>query len=130
MNLDNEYEINKDTLAIISIKGENTKIYENRTQFTLKENAYNIINENCKNFGSLYNGRCDGTKYLIGISYKAPILIEETTCLIFFPTHSPKALNCIWINMNNLKRIERRGVKRDYTLKWLLYRHRSILLYS
>ena len=48
-----------------------------------------------------------GTKNLIGAKYKAPIIIEETSEIIFFPTSSPRIVNCAWISLNNLKNYKR-----------------------
>ena len=66
----------------------------------------NIIKRSCEYFGSSYNGRHEGTKKLIGISHKAPIIIEESKNLIYFPTSSPRLLDCVWIGLNNIKDYE------------------------
>ena len=39
---------------------------------------------------------------LIGITHKAPILIEDSENLIFFPTSSPRLNDCGWVSLNNL----------------------------
>lgn len=99
-----DYEINKNTLALIPQDEETTMVYEKDDQFLVKQSSFTIINESCKYFGSSYIGRFDGTKSLVGYNYKAPILIEETSKMIFFPTTSPRQSNCAWISLNNIKR--------------------------
>lgn len=54
-------------------------------------------------FGSSYDGRFEGTKTIMGISHKSPIIIEETRKIIFFPTTSPRINTCCWIALNNIK---------------------------
>lgn len=96
------YKINSDTLAIIPISKKKTKIYENDNVLVINKNAKKIISENCEYFGSSYEGRKKGTMELIGITHKAPILIEDSNNLIFFPTSSPRLNDCGWISLNNL----------------------------
>ena len=62
-----------------------------------------IIENSCAYFGSSYQGRFLGTKNLIGISHKAPIIIEESREIIFFPTNSPRIYECAWISLKNLQ---------------------------
>ena len=96
------YEINEDTLAIIS-NYPNTKIYEGNKSYLIKDNTLNIIKKSCEYFGSSYLGRHEGTKSLIGVSHKSPIIIEESREIIFFPTNSPRIYECAWISLKNLQ---------------------------
>lgn len=98
-----KYKINTETLAIIPISKKKSKIYESDSVFVVNTNAKKIISENCEYFGSSYAGRKKGTMELIGITHKAPILIEEANNLIFFPTSSPRLNDCGWISLNNLE---------------------------
>lgn len=50
------YEINEDTLAIIS-NYPNTKIYEGNKSYLIKDNTLNIIKKSCEYFGSTFEGR-------------------------------------------------------------------------
>ncbi len=103
------YEISSSTLAIIAISKNKTKIIEKEREFDVDIPAMKIIENSCKYFGSSYNGRFEGTKSLTGINYKSPIIIEESTNIIFFPTASPRVVNCSWISLNNImmyKRLE------------------------
>ena len=62
-----------------------------------------IIKSNCQINGSSLEGRLDGTKFLTGYTYKAPILIKEDENIIFFPTSSIRLKDVAWISLNNLK---------------------------
>lgn len=98
-----EYEINEDTLALISLN-DKTKVFEKNKIFTLNREVSQIMEDSCEYFGSSLSGRQKGTEKLIGVSYKAPIIIEESKNIIFFPTNSPRTKNCNWISLNNLER--------------------------
>ena len=97
-----EYEINSDTLAVIAIDQSMSKVIEKNDVFYVNVSAMDIIDCSCKFFGSSYSGRFEGTKNLTGISYKSPIIIEETRNIIFFPTASPRINGCTWISLNNI----------------------------
>lgn len=97
-----KYEINTSTLAVIAVDKKSSKILEENGEFIIHKPAFEIINESCKFFGSSYMGRFEGTKYLTGISYKAPIIIEESKNIIFFPTTSPRQFDCSWIAVNQI----------------------------
>lgn len=100
--MNDKYTINADTLAIIPINKKKTRVYENDTVLTINRNANKIIADNCEYFGSSYAGRKKGTLELIGVTHKAPIIIEDSNSLIFFPTSSPRLNDCGWISLNNL----------------------------
>lgn len=99
----NEYEINVDTQAIIPIGEDKSKVIEGNKIFIVNEPPMRIIDKSCRFFGSSYQGRFLGTKNLIGISHKAPIIIEETREIIFFPTNSPRQTNCAWLSLRHLQ---------------------------
>ena len=103
------YEINKETLAIIPIEEELSRIIEEKNEYTVKASVLKIIDDSCKFFGSSYEGRFEGTKTIMKVSHKAPIIIEETTKIIFFPTTSPRLSTCSWISLNNIKDYYRSG---------------------
>lgn len=107
------YEINMDTIALIPIELNKTIVYEKYRKLELEISVMKIIEDSCKYFGSSYQGRHEGTKKLIGTSYKSPIIIEESNNIIYFPTKSPRQSNCAWISLKNIKKYER---KKDKTL--------------
>ena len=96
------YEINTDTLALIPINSNKTKVLEKDKELYINLSTMKIIKNSCEYFGSSYLGRFSGTKKLIGVSHKAPIIIEETNNIIFFPTTSPRLTECVWINLKNI----------------------------
>ena len=98
------YEINRNTMALIPISGNQTKIIERDKVFILNINVMDIIKNSCEYFGSSYLGRKEGTKKLTGITHKSPIIIEESNNLIYFPTESPRLNSCSWISFNNIKK--------------------------
>lgn len=97
------YEINSTTLAILPITKNVSKVIEMDQVLTVSKSTTDIIDESCKYFGSSYQGRFEGTKKLIGINYKSPIIVEESKEIIFFPTSSPRFENCSWISLNNIE---------------------------
>ncbi len=102
-----DYDINIGTLAIIPLDEDSTKIIEVDNEFVVKENSMKIIDNSCKYFGSSYNGRLAGTKNMIGVNYKAPIVIEDSKSIIFFPISSPRLNECLWISFKNVESYEK-----------------------
>lgn len=101
-----DYEINSSTIALIPINEEQTKIIEFSNSFIVNMNSMKIIERSCEFFGSSYMGRHEGTKKLIGINYKSPIIIEESRNIIYFPTTSPRLSDCAWFNLNYISNYE------------------------
>lgn len=114
--LDN-YEITKSTLAIIPIDSKRCEVIEDEDEFVINKNSTKIIDDSCKFFGSSLNGRHEGTKNLIGVNYKAPIIVEETSEIIFFPTNSPRISDCTWISLNNLENYKKNNGKTKVCFK-------------
>ncbi len=104
-----DYEINEETLALVALDHENTKVYELDDEFIVNEQANKIMENSCSYFGSSLDGRQKGTQALLGITHKAPVIVEETRNIIFFPTSSPRLKNCSWISLNNLEK----AIKKD-----------------
>ena len=98
----NNYIINSNTVALIPIKKELTRILEENYSFIVNENSMKIIENSCRYFGSSYLGRHKGTKTLTGINYKSPIIIEESKNIIYFPTMSPRETMCSWLSLRHI----------------------------
>lgn len=98
-----EYEINSETLALIAVE-DKTKVFEYDKTFIVDKEPIKIMEDSCAYFGSSLSGRQKGTEKLIGVSYKAPVIIEESNNIIFFPTSSPRIKSCNWISLNNLEK--------------------------
>ena len=99
-----EYSINKNTLAILPFGDNKSIIYEKDDCFLVNTKPNKIMDDSCRYYGSSMEGRLKGTDNLIGISYKAPIIIEENKPLVFFPTSSPRLKKCAWISLNNISK--------------------------
>ncbi|WP_442599110.1 competence protein ComK [Neobacillus sp. D3-1R] len=96
-----EYEINPCTMLIIPVLyGSKTysKIYELEDEILSPFKPFEIIKTSCEFFGSSYEGRKEGCRKLTGITHKAPIAIDPTNSIYFFPTTSPSQPECIWIS--------------------------------
>lgn len=111
------YEINEETYAVISNKYGKTKIIEENKEYDIENDAYKVMDESCKYYGSSYKGRLEGAKTLLNCSYKLPILVEESSVLIFFPIKSSLLDDCCWINLNSIKSIEKLDNKSKITFK-------------
>lgn len=103
------YEIGSQTLAIVPIDDQVSKIYEEENKYIVRKSANSIIKDNCEFYGSSYEGRCVGTKSLTGIKTKYPIIIEESRNIIFFPTSSSRTKQSTWIALNKVKNIKSRN---------------------
>ena len=97
------YEINKETIAVISLDNNRTKIIELNAEYEIESSSMKVMDYSCRYFGSSYDGRHKGTKNLIGVSHKSPIIVEESNLLIFFPTSSPRLDRCSWLNLYYVK---------------------------
>lgn len=105
------YEINDETYVVMSSRVGETKIIEKEDEYDICCDAYKVMDESCKYYGSSYKGRLNAAKEILDCSYKLPILVEESTSLIFFPIKSSLADDCCWINLNSIKKVEKNGKK-------------------
>lgn len=101
------YEINENTMAVVPISYYKTKIIELDRELLILENAYKIMDYNCRYYGSTYKGRYKAGKDMLKSSYKIPIIVEESNGLIFFPTKSSLEDDCSWINYSYIKDIQK-----------------------
>ena len=96
------YEISKDTLAVIPVGEKKSKIIEKNNSYIINESPNRIMDSSCRYYGSSIGGRQKGTSNLTGITYKAPIIVKEEGSIIFFPTTSPRLKRCCWVSLNNI----------------------------
>ena len=106
-----EYEINNETLALIPITATTTKVVELENVYLIKKSVMEIISDSCNYFGSSLEGRLQGSKSMLGSIYKAPIIIEESNNIIFFPTMSPQQRKTSWISHKNILKCEKKRNK-------------------
>ena len=101
----NNYEITDDTMAVLPLGYEKTKIIEKNKEYIVEKKAYKIMDDSCIFYGSNYKGRLAAAKSILNCSYKLPILVEESSKLIFFPTKSSLEDDCCWINFSYIKEV-------------------------
>ena len=104
-----EYFINKGTCAIVPLGEEVSKVLEMDNEFIVNKSVKDIINDSCKFFGSSYQGRFEGSKKILKMSYKLPIVIKEYNGIIFFPTSSPRFGQSTWISLKNISNYVKDG---------------------
>ena len=97
------YEINEGTLAVISMDDSKSRVLEDNKEYVINTKAFDIMDNSCKYFGSSYEGRKEGTKSILNIDYKVPIVVESSGNLIFFPTSSPLSEDCSWISLKDIE---------------------------
>ncbi len=100
-----EYEVNPYTMFITPVAYGSkiySQIYELDDVFLSPFKPIDIIKKSCEYFSSSFEGRKDGTKQLIGITHKVPIVIDPTNYIYFFPTTSPTRSECIWISHEHI----------------------------
>ena len=97
-----DYEVNYDTQVILPIEGSKSKVIESDNEYVVDQTVQEVLEHSCEYFGSSYEGRKEGTRKMLGITHKSPIIVEESQKMIFFPTTSPERLDCIWINLEKI----------------------------
>jgi competence protein ComK len=111
-----DYEINSDTQVIMPVGKNSSKIIEKDDEYFIKNNVHSILEHSCEYFGSSFEGRKEGTKKLLGITHKSPIIVEESRKIIFFPTTSPEKIECTWINLEKIDKYYKNGPKKSRIL--------------
>lgn len=105
------YEITQMTMAVVAKQGENgymeSLIMEEDDEFVVAHAPIKIIDFACKFFGASLQGRQSGTKALTGITHKAPISIDPSSGMYYFPTCSPVNPTCSWIGHTHIEQIKR-----------------------
>lgn len=99
------YEINEGTLAILA-KNKKSLILEDDKKYVVDSLTFDVVDHSCKYFGSSYEGRKEGTKEILHINYKVPIIVDNSRNLIFFPTNSPISDDCSWLSLKSIKSIK------------------------
>lgn len=100
------YEVSEGTLAIIPLKKDTSKVFEDEHEYLVEKIPFEIMEDSCKYFGSSYVGRREGAKEILGAEYKVPIMVEDSNNLVFFPTISPNDPECAWIAAKQVKYFE------------------------
>ncbi len=108
-----KYEVSKGTLAIVPNTTESSLVYEDDERYVIPKTPFSIMEDSCKYFGSTYEGRKNGARDILGAEYKVPIVVEDSSNLIIFPTTSPSSEDCAWISLRRVCKIEK--IDRDHT---------------
>ncbi|MBD8067611.1 competence protein ComK [Bacillus sp. PS06] len=123
-----DYEINPYTMIILPVP-YGRKIYsiviEMEEEFLVKLKPMEIIDRSCKYFGSSFKGRKEGTRELMGITHKPPIIIEPSHHMFFFPTVSPTSSDCAWLSHSHIINHSAAGIG---TTKVIFQNNKSIFL--
>jgi competence protein ComK len=102
-----KYEVSKGTLAIVPNEKNTSLVLEDEERYIVNNNPFEIMEESCKYFGSTYQARKQAAKEILGAEYKVPILVDELNNIIALPTTSPLSVDCIWLSLTRIKKIER-----------------------
>ena len=89
-------------MAGLPISEHCSKIYETDSVCYVNKGTTAIMEDSCLYFGSTLDGRRKGTQDMIGVNYKAPIIVEESKEMIFFPTSSSRYHDSVWISLKHI----------------------------
>jgi Genetic competence transcription factor len=99
--------VNGETMAILPFRKEHhlyAKILETSGERIVPIRPVYVIDQSCRYYGSSFKGRVEGSKGLLGITKKLPIVIDPANSLYFFPTHSPARHQCAWFSHSHISR--------------------------
>ena len=102
-----KYEFSKGTLAVLPNGKNGSTVFEDDDKYIVFEKPFEIMENSCSYYGSTYEGRKNGAKNILGAEYKVPIVVEDSSNLIAFPTTSPYSTDCAWISLNRVHNIYR-----------------------
>ncbi|HEX6593622.1 MAG TPA: competence protein ComK [Bacillota bacterium] len=104
------YEITPLTMAILAHEDEHgnfgTWVLEEQGEYFVNRSPSKIIDCACRFFGSSLKGRQEGTRDICGITHKAPISIDPSSGMYFFPTFSPLNEKCSWISHSHIQQVK------------------------
>ena len=121
----NKYEFSRGTLAIVPNDENTSLVLEDKERYIVDDKPFQIMEDSCRYFGSSYNGRKEGSKSILGAEYKVPIVVEDSSNLIVFPTTSPFADDCCWISLNRIYNIYKID---NYNTKIVFDNHEEIII--
>jgi competence protein ComK len=101
----NKYEFSKGTLAIVPNDEHSSLVLEDKDRYIVQNKPFQIMEDSCSYFGSSFEGRKEGAKSILGAEYKVPIVVQDSSNIIAFPTTSPYAADCCWISLRRVSNI-------------------------
>lgn len=97
-----DYEVNSRTLAVIPTGDSRCKVVEDSRTYNINKTSFKVIEHSCEYFGVSYKSRLEGSQKFIKTKYKIPIVIEETSRLVFIPISATTKGNTLWLSYNNI----------------------------
>ena len=91
-----------DKEEVVRARLEKQKLPQEVIDFYVNKGTTAIMEDSCLYFGSTLDGRRKGTQDMIGVNYKAPIIVEESKEMIFFPTSSSRYHDSVWISLKHI----------------------------
>ena len=113
----NNYCISDNTLAVIALDASCCMVYEIGSTFKINMSIKQILDFSCNFYGSSLKGRMEGSKHILNMKYKLPIIVNQYKNLIFFSTRSYTDNNTYIINYNNIDYYEKSGKDTDIYFK-------------
>ncbi|WP_327607239.1 competence protein ComK [Virgibacillus tibetensis] len=105
------HEITPLTMAIVAQRGldgtTSTCVLEEQEEYVIRSSPSKIMDHACKFFGASLKGRQEGTRDICGITHKAPISVDPSSGMYFFPTSSPKNSKCSWIAHSHIDKVNK-----------------------
>ncbi|SET25398.1 competence protein ComK [Salinibacillus kushneri] len=105
MHVVNDYRINRKTMAVVPHFGPDhqSKILETDREFYCTKTVNQIIERSCIEGGSTIAGRRKAMERILHTKVKLPIPINPVLGTFFFPSKSPKELNCYWFSFFHIE---------------------------
>ncbi|MBD1380652.1 competence protein ComK [Metabacillus arenae] len=95
------YFVKPETMAIFPHPQEKklmSKVIEEEKELIIDQRPLELIDYSCKYYSASYEGRKIGTRELIDITHKPPIIVDPVQVIYFFPTQSANNPQCVWIS--------------------------------
>lgn len=117
MNIEENYIVNKTTIAIVPAKeiDYDSIVVESESLRYIKQTPEEIIKESCLEYWSDYEGRRKAVIHKTGFKEKVPIPVNPKQGIIAIPTHAIKHINCCWLMPEYILRFE--AIKDDPNFK-------------
>lgn len=100
-------ELSEVTKYVLGAGKNKSIIKDGNKKYEVDVSAFEIINDNCKNFGSTLEGRVVAAYEKTKISYKTPIILSEMLRLVVFPTTNCKSDDCMWFFLRSIENYEK-----------------------
>ncbi|MCM3744081.1 competence protein ComK [Sporosarcina luteola] len=107
MEMREEYVVNNETSIILPEFDENGRllsvVMEKSQLFKVNIEPTKLIDHSLRRYGSSLRGANDGSRTLLGEISMAPIVLNLTQSLYWFPHMSPVREDCVWIAADHIQ---------------------------